>query len=120
MRRKDIVDAVTQCAEADKWYVSVNVDRKKNIVIFEFSKFTPAGQDFSFTATMKGNCFGSLVADMEYYYEGFDVDEEAYIWLGSDGHGRNGAPFHMRDVLEDMEAAEKMIEQLIDAIRALS
>ena len=42
----------------------------KNIVIFEFSQFTPAGQDFFFSATMQGRSLESLVSDMEEYYEG--------------------------------------------------
>ena len=36
------------------------------------------------------------------YYENFDVDEEAYIWIGSDGHGKNGAPYHIADIVKDM------------------
>jgi len=44
---------------------------------------------------------------------------EAYLWLDSNGHGKNGAPYRMRDVLDDMEEAEKMIETLLDAIKSL-
>ena len=33
------------------------------------------------------------------------------------GHGKNGAPYHMRDVLDDMEAVEDMIGELLDAVR---
>lgn len=47
------------------------------------------------------------------------MDSEAYLWLDSNGHGKNGAPYRMRDVLDDMEEAEKMIEALLDAIKAL-
>ena len=35
------------------------------------------------------------------------------------GHGTNGAPYRMRDVLEDMEAAERGIENLLDAIKEM-
>lgn len=35
------------------------------------------------------------------------------------GHGRNGAPYRMRAVLEDMEATEKMIEELLEAIKEM-
>ena len=119
MNIRSRIKSVVQCGEAQGWYVSANVERKKNIVIFEFSKFTPAGQDFSFTSTMKGNNIDSLIMDMEDNYEGFDVDEETYLWLGNDGHGKNGAPYRMRDVLEDMEVAGKMIEQLLNAVREM-
>ena len=68
---------------------------------------------------MKDNSLDSLVADMEEYYEGFDVDSETYLWLDDNGHGTNGAPYRMRDVLEDMEAAERGIENLLDAIKEM-
>jgi len=120
MRKKDKIDTVIRCCEANGWYVSADAGQKNGIVIFEFSKFTPAGQDFSFTAAMKDKDLDSLITDMENYYEGFDVDEETYLWLDSRGHGKNGAPYRMRDVLADMEAAEKMVENLLDAIRGIA
>lgn len=120
MRTKKIIDAVIRCVEAEKWHVSTDARQQKGVVIFEFSKFTPAGQDFSFSATMKGNSLDTLVADMEEYYECFDVDEETYLWLGNDGHGKNGAPYRMRDVLADMEAAERMMESLIEAVKKIT
>lgn len=68
---------------------------------------------------MKDNSLDTLATDMEEYYENFDVDSEAYLWLDDTGHGKNGAPYRMRDVLADMEAAEKNIENLLDAIREI-
>ena len=70
--------AVVDCAEAQGWHVDVQQEKKCRNILFEFSKFTPAGQDFSFSATMKGNSLDSLISDMEDYYEGFDVDAETY------------------------------------------
>lgn len=114
-----MIDVVSQCAETNGWNVHTNIERDKNTVTFDFAKFTPAGQDFSFSATMQGDDLDSLITEMEDYYNGFDVDEGTYLWLDSDGHGKNGAPYRMRDVLEDMEAAEKMMGELLDAIRKI-
>lgn len=112
--------AVVDCAETQGWHVDVQQEKKCRTILFEFSKFTPAGQDFSFSATMKGNSLDSLISDMEDYYEGFDVDTETYLWLDGNGHGKRGAPYRMKDVLQDMEEAEKMIEKLLDAITELA
>ena len=79
-----------------------------------------SGQDFFFSATMQGRSLESLVDDMEEYYEGFDADAEAYLWLDSNGHGKNGAPYRMKDVLSDMEAAEGMVSKLLEAVRDLT
>ena len=86
---------------------------------FEFSKFSPAGRDFSFSAEMKCSNINSLVEHLEDYYEDFDVDYETYIWLDQWGHGKNGAPYRLRAVLEDSEAIEKMVEALLKAIKKM-
>lgn len=117
MNKNNIIDKITECAESNDWAVSFDTEQEKNITVFEFSKYTPAGQDFSFSATMKDNSLDSLGDDIEEYFEHFDVDSEAYLWLDDNGHGKNGAPYRMKDVLADMEAAEKYIESLLDAIR---
>lgn len=115
----DLTDAVVECAKANGWKVEAGIIYKKQTAEFEFGKFTPAGRDFSFSAEMKCANINSLINNIEEYYEGFDVDYEAYIWLDQSGHGRNGAPYRMRAVLEDMEATEKMIEELLDAIKEM-
>ena len=63
--RNKIIQEVIQCAEANGWHVDAEKHQDKNIVIFEFSQFTPAGQDFFFSATMQGRSLESLVSDME-------------------------------------------------------
>ncbi len=91
--------------------------KENKAVIFEFYKFSPAGQDFGFSIGMEDNKLANLVSNMEDYYNGFDADEETYLWLDRNGHGKNGAPYRMRDVLDDMEAVEDMIGKLLGAIR---
>lgn len=74
----------------------------------ELSFLSPEGQDCAFTIE-KGNnieCFCNNIYD---YYANFDVSYEAYIWLDSDGHGKNGAPDDMKDVYEDMEWCQNKI-----------
>ncbi len=43
-----------------------------------------------------------------------------YLWLDGNGHGKNGAPYRMKDVLVDMEAAEGMVCKLLEAVRGLA
>ena len=50
-------------------------------------------------------------------YEDFDVSSEAYLWLDSDGHGTNGAPYDMKDLYEDFEACESAIYDLWEYLR---
>ncbi|MDE6718028.1 MAG: hypothetical protein K2J70_07540, partial [Muribaculaceae bacterium] len=95
------------------------INYKEQNTEFEFSKYSPAGQDFSFSATLSDADITTLIDDIENYYEDYDVDYQTYIWLDSFGHGMNGSPYRLRDVLEDMEATEKMIGELLDNIKKL-
>lgn len=37
--------------------------------------------------------------------------------MGTDGHGKNGAPYHIKDIVSDMEAAEAMIDTLYETLK---
>ena len=40
----------------------------------------------------------TLIKSVREYYENYDPDEEAYLWIGDDGHGKNGAPYRISDM----------------------
>lgn len=77
---------------------------------YRVGKYSPAGQDFSIS--MEGEDTEELINSINQAYEDFDVSEETYLWLDHSGHGKNRAPYHMKDVLNDMEACEQMILNL--------
>lgn len=45
-------------------------------------------------------------------YDDYDASYEAYLWLDDYGHGKNGAPYYMGDVLADKEEWESMLDKL--------
>lgn len=99
---------VTKIAEGLGWCVTQDGED------FSFQKYSPAGQDFNFEVS--ADDLEELHEKINEYYENFDCSYEAYLWLDSSGHGRNGAPDDMKDLYEDMEACEAMIKELADAI----
>lgn len=111
----DNVQKIITTANQKGWSVTTD-ETEEGHILFEFSQFTPAGQDFSFSSEMTGGDPATLVEEIRKYYEGFDVDEEAYLWIGPDGHGRKGAPYHIRDIIRDMETAEEMVCRLYEAL----
>ena len=111
----DIQDKVISIAEERGWTVTID-EQNGSGVTFTFSKFTLQGQDFSFTADTFDNDPDVLLENIFDYYQGYDPDYEAYLWIGEDGHGRNGAPYHIADIVEDMKAAEDMVYQLHTAL----
>lgn len=109
----ELKNRIEKIASDNDWKVRFyEQDGQENI---EFEGYTPVGQDL--IVNIWDNHFDTLadVEDALWHYAGvFDPDEEAYKWLGPDGHGKNGAPYHMADVLEDMVDAKQMIYDLSD------
>lgn len=86
---------------------------------YNFEIFSPAGQDFSFYIDKidKKDDLDTLSSEIYDYYNCFDVDEATYLWLDETGHGRNGAPYKMEAVLEDMKWCENKIYELFQIIQ---
>lgn len=55
----------------------------------------------------------SIVDAFRDVHDAYDADYETFLWIGDDGHGRNGAPYHIRDILADMEAFDAFLEKVI-------
>lgn len=84
------------------------LEYNKRSMTYMFSKTSPAGQDFSFEVDI-GCDIEDFCDIVDSYYEDFDVSYETYLWLDDTGHGKNGAPYDMKDLLEDMEACKQYI-----------
>ena len=112
----DLIEQITTVASSLGWQVTSDTS-VPNVVNFEFSQYTPAGQDFYFCAEMKDNAPDTLLKEIEQYYEDYDPDYEAYLWIGTDGHGKNGAPYHIKDIVSDMEAVDEMINTLYETLK---
>lgn len=86
---------------------------------YEFSKYSPAGQDFVFCveASNPGGAESVqvLIGNTLEYINDFDPVEEALKWVGPDGHGANGAPHDLRDIVMDMQDCRTMMQELADA-----
>lgn len=113
-----MIERVKEIAIETGW--SVSTDHDSDCTQFEFSKFTPAGQDFNFTVEMKDNDISQLTNNILEYYESFDPDYEASLWIGEDGHGKNGAPYNIKDIVDDMESAEEMVYELYEKLLTLT
>lgn len=66
---------------------------------YSFNIFSPAGKDF--LIELSSPDIETLKNDLADYINDFDVSYETYLWLDECGHGKNGAPYDMKDVYED-------------------
>lgn len=107
-------DKIIKIANSDSWSVcEENYVNGKGLL---FSKFSPAGQDFNFSIE-PSDTIEELLERIKEYHDNFDIDYETYIWLDNDGHGKNGAPYHIKDLVEDMEACQQMILELYNLLK---
>lgn len=111
-----IQQKITEIAEILGWSVDFSEPQNGKTDV-NFAKYTSYGQDFNFSVELEDDDMEAFIDNVHEYYENFDVDEEAYIWIGSDGHGKNGAPYHIADIVKDMEEAEVMMADLYEAFK---
>lgn len=70
------------------------------------------GGEADMEITLHGDCLEELAGDAYEQWREFDSDYETALWIGEDGHGKNGAPYHIKDILADFEKYEKDLEEL--------
>ena len=78
----------------------------------ELEKYSPAGEDFIFTIDGK-----DIPAEVAEYAEDFDADEHVVLWAES--RGKRGVPDTVRELLEDAEAIQKMLDELAEALKSV-
>lgn len=84
-----IQQKITEIAEILGWSVDFSEPQNGKTDV-NFAKYTSYGQDFNFSVELEDDDMEAFIDNIHEYYGNFDVDEEAYIWIGSDGHGKNG------------------------------
>lgn len=109
------IQDIIEVAEQQGWTAYAKED-KADYVSIEFAQLSPRDQDFNFCISGRKSDTYTLLEAIESFFKSFDVDHEAYLWIGEDGHGKRGAPYHIKDIVEDMEAVEEMIYQLLVAL----
>lgn len=75
----------------------------------DVAKQSPAGEDFRFGVSSE-----NFVEEVKMYAAYFDVDEHVELWVN--GRGKNGVPSRIRELVEDAEAIDKMLQELAAAL----
>lgn len=86
------------------WNITVNKDD------VELSQFSPAGEDFYFTADKK-----NFARSIREYAEDFDPDEHAETWV-KNMHTVRGVPQSIRTLIDDADAIKEMLTELSEQI----
>ena len=97
-------EKIYEIAEREVWKVDYEyTDEKETEICFSFSKFSPAGRDFSFEVFVQNeedeyDFYKNVAVKIYTYWVHFDVCYETYIWIDETGQGKNREPENMKDV----------------------
>jgi hypothetical protein len=76
----------------------------------ELGKYSPAGEDFSFTAEKE-----NFIKSVKEYAAYFDIDEHIEMWIEARKSGMRGVP-STRELVKDAEDIDKMLQELAAAL----
>lgn len=92
---KNSIQQIIDIAENLGWTVDTEEDN------FLFTTYSPAEK--CFCIELSSPDIETLKKDLAEFIDGFDVSYETYLWLDEWGHGKNGAPYDMKELYEDIE-----------------
>lgn len=113
MKKQVTTSFVEEMANKFGWSAYFSKRFDEDALDVEFEAYTDNGQDV-IVSVIVPNPFTiqQLAEELRDYSRNFDVDEECLLWIGDNGHGTNGAPYALSDLLKDMKEAACMIERL--------
>lgn len=106
---KELEQKYIDILEENGWSVSVYIADGR----VELEKYSPAGEDFVIAVEMEN--FPSSVRE---YANDFDADEHAEMWIKARGKIK-GIPESVRDLIDDADAIQEMLNKLADALEVV-
>lgn len=102
-------------AEEMDWRYSASEYPDNGETCVELQRSSPQDQDFIVTIWFETGNECDFADKLEEYWRDFDPSEEAVNWVGPDGHGMNGAPYDLQDIINDMVDCKEMLRELVVA-----
>ena len=99
-------DELKKVVEPLGWHLTLLNDND-----VEIGNYSPAGEDITFSLSGDSS-YAKQIID---YAEDFDEDEHVKMWINS---GASGVP-SIKELVEDAEEIQKMLNELADAVRPL-
>lgn len=98
--------------KAEQWLMETSGQLDWKMLIYtkyiELSKCTSHGLDFTFTLG-RNSIYQTGIYE---HYVNYDPSEETMKWVDASGHGKNGAPYELEDVLADMKEVKESLKTL--------
>ena len=105
---KNLKETLEKALENSCWDLeSIN----GNIITF----YCEIVSNYDMTTEIEASTLQEVVEQVKEKAE-MDVDYEASIWIGKDGHGINGAPYHIKDIVQEIEDYVTALEELAETL----
>lgn len=106
---------IQDIAESNYW--SIKIDERQDGRFDVELETLVNNYDYIISICINDCSVNEMVRGLSEYVEGFDPDEEAELWIGDDGHGKNGAPYKIRDILDTMDKCKEEADELLRIYR---
>lgn len=106
---KELKQKYIDILEENDWSVSSYTDDGR----VELQKYSPVGEDFSIIVEVE-----DFTESVREYANDFDADEHAEMWVEARGKV-NGVPESIRELIEDAEEIQEMLDGLADALEEI-
>jgi len=101
-------EKLLEVAEASDW--SCHCDQEG----VEFSKYSPAGEDFSFYVRAKTG--EDILIAVQWYARCFDADEHAAEWIVAKQNGSTTGIPDIRTLIKDADDIQTMLDELVSEL----
>ena len=108
-------DSILDVLEENDFSVC-SMDEQNGKTVAELEWYSPAGEDVIITVWFNGTNSG-FVDGFTNYAADFDPDEHAEMWVES--RGKNGVPSSIRELINDADAINEMLESMAIKLNAL-
>jgi len=107
---KELEQKYIDILEENGWSISSYTNDGR----IELKKYSPAGEDFSIIVEVE-----NFTESIREYANYFDADEHAEMWIEARGRVK-GVPNSIRELIDDAEAIQKMLNELAGALEEKS
>lgn len=109
--KQKTIDAINRIA--DKFDLSVSIQEDERYVEFEY--WSDLGEDCLITLQLEEFTLDNLFRELFYYADSFDAEDHATMLYNL--HGQGGTPTSIRDLLEDADEQQKLLDNLVDEVK---
>ena len=113
----DNLEVISEIAELYDWNAELHTTYSNNgengVYVYEFSKYSPAGEDFNFSIWSKPDII-SISKEIEQYSDNFDSDEHIEMWVEARDNV-SGVP-DVSTLAQDARDIDKMLQEFSGAL----